>query len=154
MISDPIGCYLDSDIFIDYLHGPGGDAKQSERYRASKVIIENAENGVILMYTSVLTEAEVHSQATGVIPDTTYLDEFFDSNWINSVNVTRNIARYARDLIWDNPSLRKGPNDAIHLASALRIRNVKFFYTRDAGLLNLKSKMERHRFGRIPIKQP
>ena len=106
------------------------------------------------IYTSALTEVEVHSQGTESIPDTRYLDEFFDSGWITRINVNKRIARNARDLIWDNPTLRKGPNDAIHLASALHHRKVDILYTHDAKLLNRKDDMKRHRFGSVSIEKP
>lgn len=44
----------------------------------------------------------------------------------------------ARELIWQHLSLR--PNDAIHLASALRA-NCTLYYTYDRGLLDLDGKI-------------
>jgi len=62
------------------------------------------------------------------------IERFFENPYIQIVNADRFVVVQARDLIWQHLSLR--PNDAIHLASALRAR-CSMFYTYDRGLLDL-----------------
>jgi predicted nucleic acid-binding protein len=112
------------------MHAPlshSSQARPGGRTIAANSSIE-AASGVYLAFTSSITLAEVtrkrhHPVDPGVRQQ---IEKFFENPYIETVNADRFTVLRARELIWQHLSLR--PNDAIHLASALRA-NCTLYYT-------------------------
>jgi predicted nucleic acid-binding protein len=106
--------YWDSSVIAAYLNNEHGRASVCQS------ILDEAEQGKILIYTSALTIAEV-LKLKHVKPiskeNRAKVFEFFQNNYIKIIQVTRWIAYDAQELVWE-----KGipPKDAIHVASALK----------------------------------
>ena len=126
--------YWDSCSFIAFFAGEAGRADDCRK------LLNEAASGTYLAYTSSITLAEVtrkrHQAVTSKHRQT--IERFFENPYIQLINADRFVVMHARDLIWKHLSLR--PNDAIHLASALRAR-CSLFYTYDTGLLALNGQL-------------
>jgi predicted nucleic acid-binding protein len=121
--------YWDSNCFLAYFHEEKG------RVDCCEAVLEDAENGKILIVTSALTLAEVLALrgARRIKPTPAMKSkviDFFKNEYISVQNVTRQVAEMARDLVWD-----KGikPKDAIHVAAALVVE-AEIFETFDGPL--------------------
>jgi predicted nucleic acid-binding protein len=109
--------YWDSAAFLAYFKEEVG------RVDHCAEVLENAENGKILIVTSALTLAEVLAlKGQPRIPPEPALKQkvidFFKNEYISVQNVTRQVAELARDLVWDHGI---DPKDAVHVASALTV---------------------------------
>jgi predicted nucleic acid-binding protein len=111
--------YLDSNVFIAFVkkeENIGG----VNRYLVARHILTRAAHGHFQIYTSALTLAEVHKLRgqSPLAPDQDdRLLRFFENDYIRLVDVDRIIGEEA------NRFCRRfgiTPNDAIHLACALR----------------------------------
>lgn len=112
--------YWDSNAFLKHLR------KEPEHELCDDVIAE-AENGNLIIVTSVFTMTEVlHLKGHPKIPksDRDKVIRLFNEDYIEYRQVTRRISELARDLVWD--ARRVKPKDATHIATAL-----------DAGLLQV-----------------
>lgn len=121
--------YWDSDPFLGWLQ------EEPEKVAACSGVVEEAENGEVLIVTSALTIAEVlYRRQKGQIPadKRQKVVAFFRNEYIAVRNVTRSIAEYARDLVWDHGI---DPKDAIHVATALDGK-VPVLQTFDGELIN------------------
>jgi predicted nucleic acid-binding protein len=112
--------YLDSSVFIGWIKGENIDGV--DRKDIAKHILKLAENGEFKICSSALTLAEVHkkrgSKQLSDAEDESIL-EFFEHEFIDVVDIDRTIGEHANRLCRQYP-LR--PNDAIHLASALKAK--------------------------------
>lgn len=105
--------YWDSDCFLSWLQAEAGKAHVCE------AVLEEAENGRVLLVTSALTLAEVlYLRDHTPIPreHKQKVIDFFKNEYIAVRNVTRRVAEEARELVWENGVK---PKDAIHVATAL-----------------------------------
>ncbi len=121
--------YWDSDAFLGYFN------EELDKQAACEAVLAAAENGRILIVTSALTIAEVlWAKGHGKIDKSKryLIEQFFRQPYISVQNVTRHIAEYGRDVVWDF-GIR--PKDAIHVATALT-NKVPILNTFDKGLLS------------------
>ena len=115
--------YLDSSVFIAWIKG------EVEKGVKRKEIVEHilflAEKGIYIVVTSALTLAEVHKRK-GASKLAEKEDErilsYFEHEFIQIVDVDRETGEMANKLCREHASDKLMPNDAIHLASALRAK--------------------------------
>lgn len=117
MTDAPTKRYWDSSVFLAWIKGEQGRADTVDK------IIADAQNGLSVIYTSMVTLAEVTKPRRGPIQVGTEIEEkiaaFFKNDYIKLIPVDYLIGTKARRLIWDFPFL--GPRDAIHIATAVHI---------------------------------
>ena len=113
--------YLDSSVFISWIKGEN-NINGIDRKDITDHILKLAERREFKICASALTLAEVHkkrgSSQLSDAEDESILD-FFEHEFIDIVDVDRTIGEQANRLCRQYP-LR--PNDAIHLACALRAK--------------------------------
>lgn len=107
--------YWDSAVFLAYF------LEEPDRVDHCAALLEDAENGEILIVTCALTLAEVLAlRGQPRLPPAPALKrkvtEFFKNEYISVQNVTRQVAEVARDLVWDHDI---APKDAVHVAACL-----------------------------------
>lgn len=122
--------YWDSNAFLAYFQEEAG------RVDSCEAILVDAEKGKILIVTCALTLAEVLAlRGEPRIPPTPEMKrkvvDFFKNEYVAVVNVSREIAELARDLVWDHGVK---PKDAVHVASAL-VAEAPIFETFDRPLI-------------------
>ena len=121
--------YWDSDCFLGWL------LAEPDKAGLCRSVLENAEEGGILLVTSALTLAEV-LMLKGKLPipasDRDTVEQFFRSDYIMVRNVTRRVSELARSLVWD---YRIHPKDAIHVATAIESK-LKLMNTFDKKLIS------------------
>lgn len=112
--------YLDSSVFVSWIKGEV--IAGVDRTRIASHILKCAERGDFVVHTSTLTLAEVHKLRKGpILPE----DEdqkmlaYFENDFIQLIDVDRSIGEHANSLCRKHGLY---PNDAIHLACALRAR--------------------------------
>lgn len=64
---------------------------------------------------------------------------FFEQEFIRIVGLDRRTAEHARHLIWKYYRLK--PKDSIHIATALKTKNVEALYTFDTELIGLSNQI-------------
>ena len=110
--------YLDSSVFISWVKGEIiGDV---DRGKVVQHILDLAEQGTFSIYVSALTLAEVHKLRQGPVTPgdgSEKIVEYFEHTFIKVVDVDRRIGEHANRLCREKNLL---PNDAIHVACALR----------------------------------
>ena len=123
--------YIDSAVFIVWIKGEVVDLKngmgevvgREDRGRIGEHILSLAEANEFPAYISALTIAEVHKKRHGQTltgeEDSRILD-YFRSEFIKHIDVDRTIGEEANRLCRRFEAERLLPNDAIHLACALR----------------------------------
>lgn len=106
--------YWDSSVVAAYLN------EEHDRAPICQSILDEAERGKVLIYTSALTIAEVlklkHLKPISK-QNRAKVFEFFQNSYIRIIQVDRWIAYDAQELVWENGI---PPKDAIHVASALK----------------------------------
>ena len=120
--------YWDSDCFLGWLQA------EPDKEEFCRQVLEAAEESRVLLITSALTLAEVlYLRGRSPIPRERkeQVVTFFKNEYIAVRNVTRHVAEYARELVWENGI---APKDAIHVATALDAR-VPLLNTFDGDLL-------------------
>lgn len=135
--------YWDSCIWLGLINGEPGRVDNCE------YLIEEATKGLVEIWTSSLTRAEVfkvkcpNDVKTLQEQKDRAFEEYLDQNFIVEVAVDRELGSLARVLMRKySPPLNK-PNDAIHLATAL-IHNLDEFNTYDReDLLRLDGKINK-----------
>ena len=127
--------YWDSDCFLGWFND------ERDKADACAAVIEAAEAGELEIVTSALTLTEViklkgHPSLPASREETIRL--FFENPFLVIRNVDRQVAEYARHLIWTQPALK--PKDSIHLATAL-LSKVPALDTFDGGLIALDRRL-------------
>jgi len=112
--------YIESSVFIALIANEVTEG--IERGRISKEVLSYAENGDYTVYTSALTIAEVYKQKGNIISTLTNdqsdrILEYFEHEYIKVIDIDRRVAEEAHKL---SKRLGLTPNDAIHLASAIK----------------------------------
>jgi predicted nucleic acid-binding protein len=132
----PKRVYWDSCVFLGLVN------PEEAKHQACRAVQVDAEDGNIEIVTSAFTLTEVfkkkcEGKARPLSEEgDERIEQYFQSPYIFLVQVDRNIATHARRLMRRHSELEK-PQDAIHLASALRL-NVDEMHTYDgADLLRL-----------------
>ena len=132
----PKRVYWDACVFLGLIN------PEEAKHQACRAVQIEAENGNIEIITSAFTLTEVfkkkcEGKARPLSEEgEDLIEKYFESPYILLVQVDRNTAVHARRLMRRHPELQK-PQDAIHLASALRL-NVDEMHTYDgAELLRL-----------------
>lgn len=109
--------YWDATVFLAWIKD------EANRADVCEAIIGDARDGRCVIYTSMITLAEVTKTRRGPVQVGRDVEEriaqFFQNDYIKLIPVDQVIGTRARRLIWDFPFL--GPRDAIHLATALQI---------------------------------
>nr|VFK07012.1 MAG: Predicted nucleic acid-binding protein, contains PIN domain [Candidatus Kentron sp. LPFa]VFK28249.1 MAG: Predicted nucleic acid-binding protein, contains PIN domain [Candidatus Kentron sp. LPFa] len=126
--------YWDSDCFLGYLKS------EPDKEDLCGRILEEADAGRVLLVTSALTIAEVlNLKGKQRIPKESRegVINLFRNDYIAVRNVTRRVAEFAREYVW-NDGIK--PKDAIHVATALDAR-LTLLNTFDEGLLKKSGRL-------------
>ena len=115
--------YCDSSVFIAFFKGIEIDAKTNiDRAPIAKHVFADAEDGKYQIVTSTLTIAEVHKkrgwQALTQDQSADILD-YFENDFIMFVEIDRALAEQAHRIAQQHGAR---PNDAIHIAAAIRAK--------------------------------
>lgn len=120
MNNDPVKVYWDSCCWLGLIN------EEPSKVDSCKYVIEEARKGRFEIWTSSLTRAEVYKVKCS--EDKLHLkaekekafEDFLEQDFVVEVAVDKDIGTLARGLMRKySPPLNK-PNDAIHLASAVR----------------------------------
>lgn len=108
--------YWDSSVFCAFF------TPEQMPARADNVaqLLEDAEDGNVIIVTSFLTLTEVikvDGEKPFNIAEQKKITQFFKKDYFEWVNFDRGIAEAARELIWTNDGLKS--KDAVHIASAV-----------------------------------
>ena len=136
-MENPRKLYWDSSVWIALIKGEV--VKGVDRCLVPRMILEDALNGDVTLYISRLTIVEVHkkrnySSLTKEEDDRVQVD-FFKHEYIKKIDVDYWVAENARHIAWEY-NLR--PNDAIHVASALKV-NAEILHHWDGDFGNVPS---------------
>jgi hypothetical protein len=126
--------YWDSNAFLGWLNG------EKDKVDSCEGVLNAAEEGRIEIVTSAITLTEVIKlKGEKPIPKDKeqMIRDFFEQPWILVREVDRFIAEDARQLIWAHGVK---PKDAIHLATALRLK-LSTFDTFDEELIALSGRL-------------
>jgi len=114
--------YVDASVFLGWKNREVINGKDS--HAIFQHIWENAEGGLYKIYTSPLTIAEVFKlrHQTTIQPTQTILDVLkeFERDFLESIEIDREIGLQANLLCRQYAANKLFPNDAIHLACAIR----------------------------------
>jgi predicted nucleic acid-binding protein len=128
---------LDSAIFIGGLVGE--IAKDIKRDVVFDFLWQEAKAGKFKVFISALALAEVYKKKSAIKPGDAVLDEFLvyiNEPFVEVIEVDREVGIQAHSLCRRYASARLFPNDAIHLACALRAE-CDFLLTWDTPLLDV-----------------
>ncbi len=119
-MANPQKVYWDSSVWIALIKGE--TVKGIDRTVVPRMILEDAENGKVTIFISRLTIVEVHKKRhyanlTRQEDDRVQAD-FFKHEYIKKIDVDSWVAERARQLAWE---YNLNPNDAIHVASAIKV---------------------------------
>ncbi|GAC1419710.1 MAG: hypothetical protein NVSMB64_28970 [Candidatus Velthaea sp.] len=134
--------------------------KEATKYDACRYTMDEAEKGVIEIWTSAFTLAEVFKKkcdaATASGLSLTYdsiFEDYLLKDHIVLVGVDREVGTYARKLLRAHLQLKK-PQDAIHLATAA-LNDVDEFHTYDnTNILPLDGLIDCRGGAKLQIKKP
>lgn len=104
--------YWDANAFLGLLNG------ETDKSASCEAVIQQAQQGHVLIVTSALTLAEVlfiKSQQKLDPAKRQKVETFFRADYISVRNLTRAVAEIAREVFWDH-NIR--PQDAVHVATA------------------------------------
>lgn len=125
--------YWDANAFLGLLK------REPDKYGTCVAIHMQARAGECRIVTSAITFVEViHlNSRTGLTQsDEEKIEAYFEHEWINIVEVDRQVGILARQLLWRNDHLKT--KDAIHAATAMQAR-VDVLETYDPDLLRLQA---------------
>ena len=129
-MAKPLRVYLDANVLLSYVN------EEHERADIVQSLLEDAESGIVLLYTSYLSIAEVayiasDQEPNGGTGDEASIDELWTpSSPITLTEVSIPVVRMARSVIRKahlNQIRRVRSVDAIHLASAEVNKCDRFF---------------------------
>ena len=117
--------YIESGVFISWIKGAADASPTVDRGGISRHVLKQAENGEFPIITSYLSIAEVFKkrgdgQQRLTDEENGRILKYFESDFIIFVELDRSIAEEANRLCRQYRANHLMPNDAIHLASALR----------------------------------
>ena len=121
--------YCDSCVFLGVLNNEPG------KFHDCRTLLQAADEGVIDLFTSAFTMAEVIKIKGEVELDESkehIIDQLFKQPWIKIANFEREMGQICRSITW---KYNLKPYDALHLATAIRLR-VNFFNTTDKPLIS------------------
>ena len=128
--------YCDSDVFLGLFNN------EQDKVEKCRGLIENSKKGDIIIITSAITLTEVIKMKgkTSLPPSSEQIIKgFFEQEFIRIVGLDRRTAEHARHLIWKYSKLK--PKDSIHIATALKTKNVEALYTFDTDLIGLSNQI-------------
>jgi len=140
--------YLDACVFISWIKGEKPPDYRVDRGHIVSHILGQAERGIITIYTSSATLAEVHKRRGYSAIEEQQSERiltYFENQFIMLVDVDRRIGLHANELC---RRYELKPFDGIHLASALRA-NCDVLLTWDGTFIGRASA-----HGGIQIEQP
>lgn len=108
--------YWDSNCFLKWL-------KEEPDHEKCRGVLHEAVGGKIKILTSALTIAEVIFIKTGKKITQEQANEIrymFEEDYIEIVNIDRHVSILARELMWSYEPRSLRPNDALHIACAIR----------------------------------
>ncbi len=118
-MANPQRIYWDSSVWIALIKGE--IVKGFDRTIFPKMILEDARDGKVTIFISRLTIVEVHKKRNYASltkeEDDRVQADFFKHEYIKKIDVDNWVAQRAREIAWQC-NLR--PNDAIHVASAIK----------------------------------
>jgi predicted nucleic acid-binding protein len=121
---------------------------EAARHRQLRMIWDSASQGAYEIWTSTFTYAEVfkakceEGDVTLAAESDKRIDEMMEQPFVKRVQVDVPTGRLARQLLREHPELKK-PQDAIHLATAIR-QNVDALHTYDgSNLIKLDGKVRK-----------
>lgn len=123
--------YWDSTAFFGFF------ADQHGRADKCRPVVSRAQNGEIKIMTSALSVSEcVYMPGGNLLPreHREGVRQFFEHDFIVIVQIDRPTALRSQELVWEH---HVSPNDALHLASALSLDDMKHFDTFDGPLQKL-----------------
>jgi predicted nucleic acid-binding protein len=101
----------------------GEVVKGIDRTEVPRMILEDAEKGKVTIFISRLTIVEVHKKRHYANltkqEDDRVQSDFFKHEYIKKIDVDSWVADRARQLAWE---YKINPNDAIHAASAIKVK--------------------------------
>lgn len=120
-MANPQKVYWDSSVWIALIKGE--IVKGVDRCVVPKMILEDAKDGKVTIFISRLTIVEVHKKRkypslTREEDDKVQVD-FFAHEYIKKIDVDNWVAQRANELAWQ---YNISPNDAIHVASAIKVK--------------------------------
>ena len=121
--------YCDSCVFLGFLNN------EPDKIYECRTILQAAEEGVIELFTSAFTMAEVIKIKGETELDASkeyIIDQLFKQPWIRIANFEREMAQICRAIVW---RYNLKPFDALHVATAIRLK-VDFFNTTDKTLIS------------------
>lgn len=110
--------YLDASVFIAWIKGEV--VAGAERGKIAAHILTLAERGEFLIHTSAITLAEVHKKRRKPTLEESEDEQvlaYFEHDYVKLIDVDRRIGEQANGF---SRQYSISPNDAIHLACALR----------------------------------
>lgn len=108
--------YCDSCVFLGFLNN------ESDKIYECRTILQAAEEGVIELFTSAFTMAEVIRIKGETELDESkehIIDQLFKQPWIRIANFEREMAQICRAIVW---RYNLKPFDALHVATAIRLK--------------------------------
>jgi predicted nucleic acid-binding protein len=116
--------YIDTSVFLGWKNHEVINGV--DRYAVFQHIWEDAEAGMFKLYTAPLTFAETYKlrHQSQIQPIQTILDLLaeFEKDFVESIEIDREIGLAANLLCRQYAANKLYPNDAIHLACALRAK--------------------------------
>jgi len=147
----PLKYYWDACVFVSFIEGT------TDRLSTIESMLEDCENATIEIYTSMITIVEVayaKAEKDGRLLSEE-VEEAINKLWlppspIKIVELDQSVAWIARALMRSAMAEKKKlkPADAIHLATAKTIKELKQIHTYDADLQTFKSEIG------VPINEP
>lgn len=137
-MAKPDRVYWDACTWIAYINEerktPKSDGTVENRYAMCRSVLEQAQNGQLVIVTSAFTLAEVCKSEKAKNENSGKLQSFLDHEFILVVQLDKNVGIKAQQIQLSGLSVIKPP-DAVHLASA-QLANVTEFHSFDGKLLS------------------
>ena len=119
-MANPQKAYWDSSVWIALIKGE--IVKGFDRCSVPRMILEDAQDGKVTIFISRLTIVEVHKKRNYASltkqEDERVQADFFKHEYIKKIDVDNWVAHHAREIAWE---YSLSPNDAIHVASAIKV---------------------------------